>query len=166
MKGPVISVVTNIGSPVGHVFFFSRDILIPIRIVFTAQKWHPYRSQNPIRRVDGIDQVCFSLVLLFLALMLPWISILTCKQWAVGSKGMIEAQYTLGGVPNILIPSSMLSGSGLCGAELKTAGDKGGKAAALNSSGHLSAIPSGLALTFILFGLLLVMQTPGFAMLS
>lgn len=128
MKGPVISVVTNIGSPPRN------DTHIAVRTPYTAST--------------------------------ALINILTCQQWAVGSKGMIQAQYTLGGAPNILIPSSMLSGSGLCGPELKITDDKGGKAAALNSSGHLSAIPSGLALTFTLFGLLLVMLTPGFAMLS
>jgi alpha-amylase len=76
---------------------------------------------------------------------------------------MIEAQYTLGGVPNILIPSDMVGGSGLCGAELKTTGAQGGKAAALNSSNHLAPIPSGLVIT--LFCFLLAMPTLGFAML-
>lgn len=105
-------------------------------------------------------------MILFRVLIIPWLSILTCQQWAVGSKGMIEAQYTLGGVPNILIPSDMVSGSGLCGAELKATAAKGGKAAALNSSNRLSPIPSGLVITFTLFCFLLAMPTSGFAMLS
>lgn len=127
MKGPVISVLTNIGSPPRN------NTHIAVR--------SPYAASTAL------------------------INILTCQQWAVGSKGMIEAQYTLGGVPNILIPSDMLSGSGLCGAELKTTNDKGGKAAALNSSNHLSPIPSGL-ITFTLFCLSLAMRTSGYAMLS
>ena len=96
----------------------------------------------------------------------PWLSILTCKQWAVGSKGTVEAQYTLGGVPNILIPSDMLSGSGLCGAQPKLISGQGGTAAALNSTNHVSQIPSGLMIIFTIFCLLLVMTTSGFAIVS
>jgi len=128
MKGPVISVVTNIGSP------SRNDTHIAVR--------SPYAASTAL------------------------INILTCRQWAVGSKGMIEAQYTLGGVPNILIPSAMVSGSGLCGTELKTTSNKGGKAAILNSSNHLSPIPSGVVITFTLFCHLFAMLTSAFAMLS
>jgi alpha-amylase len=81
----------------------------------------------------------------------------------VGSKGTIEAQYTLGGVPNILIPSDMLSGSGLCGTQLKLIDGQGGKAAALNSTTHLSQIPSGLIIIFCLF---LAMLSPELAIVS
>ena len=42
-------------------------------------------------------------------------SILTCQQRVVGAKGKVGAEYTLGGVPTVLIPSDKLSGSGLCG---------------------------------------------------
>jgi Domain of unknown function (DUF1966) len=45
------------------------------------------------------------------------LSIFTCEQWAVGSGGSMEVEYTLGGVPVILVPSSMLSSSGMCGSE-------------------------------------------------
>jgi alpha-amylase len=42
-------------------------------------------------------------------------SILTCEQWATGSGGTIEVEYTKGGVPVILIPATLLVGSGMCG---------------------------------------------------
>jgi len=95
--------------------------------------------------------------------MLLWLSILTCKQWAVGSKGTVEAQYTLGGVPNILIPSDMLRGSGLCGTQLKVIDDQGSTAPALKSTSHLSQIPSGLMIVFTVFCLL---STLGFVTVS
>ena len=41
-------------------------------------------------------------------------SILSCKQWAVGSNGSVEVQYTKGGSPVILVPDDILQGSGLC----------------------------------------------------
>jgi alpha-amylase len=43
-------------------------------------------------------------------------SILSCKQWAVGSNGSVEVQYTKGGSPVILVPDDILHGSGLCNA--------------------------------------------------
>lgn len=51
---------------------------------------------------------------------------------------MIDAQYTLGGVPNILIPLDLLQGSGLCGTELTVISGNGGKAAPLNASAGLA----------------------------
>jgi len=128
MKGPVISVVTNIGSPP------TNNTHIAVRT--------PYASSSALT------------------------NILTCKQWAVGSKGMIEAQYTLGGVPNILMPSDKLRGSGLCGTQLKVIDDQGGTAPALNSTTHLSQIPSGLMIIFTVFCLFLGMSTSGFATVS
>ena len=41
-------------------------------------------------------------------------SILSCKQWAVGSNGSVEVEYTKGGSPVILVPDDILQGSGLC----------------------------------------------------
>lgn len=46
---------------------------------------------------------------------------------------MIDTQYTLGGVPVILVPSSHLVGSGLCGTQLLATAKAGGKAASLAS---------------------------------
>jgi len=128
IKGPVISVVTNIGSPP------KNNTHIAVRT--------PYASSSALT------------------------NILTCKQWAVGSKGTVDAQYTLGGVPNILIPSDMLRGSGLCGAQLKVIDNQGSTAPALNSVNHLSQIPSGLMIVFTVFCLLLALSTLGFATVS
>ncbi|KAF9532429.1 glycoside hydrolase family 13 protein [Crepidotus variabilis] len=94
MKGPVISILTNIGSPPRN------DTNIAVNT--------PYPPSTPL------------------------MNILTCQQWAVGAKGMIDAQYTLGGVPNILVPSNTLAGSGLCGAEQTVISNNGGKAKPLD----------------------------------
>ncbi|KAH9483823.1 Alpha-amylase A [Psilocybe cubensis] len=115
MKGPVISIVTNIGSPPQNGTHISANT--------------PYASSSALTNV------------------------ITCQQWAVGANGKIDAQYTLGGVPNILIPSDMLHGSGLCGEQLKTVADNGGKAAAL-SSGHRLSFPSASASVSLLLGFL------------
>jgi len=40
--------------------------------------------------------------------------ILSCQQWAVGSNGTVEVQYTKGGTPVILVPDNILQGAGLC----------------------------------------------------
>ncbi|KDQ60585.1 glycoside hydrolase family 13 protein [Jaapia argillacea MUCL 33604] len=76
MKGNVVSVLTNIGSPPANT---SVAVYTP---------W-----DNSLATID----------------------ILTCRQWAVGSNGTVEVQYTKGGVPVILVPDSQLDGSGLCG---------------------------------------------------
>ena len=44
-----------------------------------------------------------------------WRSILSCTQIVVGSNRTITVEYSLGGRPTVLIPSRLLSGSGLCG---------------------------------------------------
>lgn len=113
MKGPVVSIVTNIGSPP------QNDTHIAVET--------PYASSTALT------------------------DILTCQQWATGSGGTVDAQYTLGGVPTILIPSSMLNGSGLCGTELTTVASNGGKAAALNSGVRATPLSATLP---ILLGIL------------
>jgi hypothetical protein len=60
----------------------------------------------------------------------------------------------------------MLRGSGLCGTQLKVIDGQGGKAAALNSTNHLSQIPSGLMIIFTVLCLLLAMSTSGFVIVS
>ena len=47
-------------------------------------------------------------------------SILTCTQFAVGSNGSIEVEYSKGGRPVVLVPDDLLDNSGLCGHELAT----------------------------------------------
>ena len=68
---------------------------------------------------------------------------------------MIDAQYTLGGVPVILIPSNFLVGSGLCGTQLAATANAGGKAASLASFARpaisFSMIPLALMWTVLVF---------------
>jgi len=77
MKGSVISILTNIGSPPQNGTSIS---------VYTP--WNPSTATT---------------------------NILTCEQWATGSDGTIEAEYTKGGVPVIIIPTVLLAGSNMCG---------------------------------------------------
>lgn len=43
------------------------------------------------------------------------VNVLTCQQWAVGSAGYLDVEYTKGGRPVVLVPTSVLAGSGICG---------------------------------------------------
>ena len=75
-----------------------------------------------------------------LTMLLP--SILTCKQYAVGSGGVVEIQYAKGGVPVILVPDDSLAGSGFCGRELATgASELGTQAGDANAAPkHVSSL--------------------------
>ncbi|RDB21011.1 Alpha-amylase 1 [Hypsizygus marmoreus] len=96
MKGEIISVVTNIGSPPQN----GIHIAVPT----------PYASSTATT------------------------NILTCKQWAVGAGGMVDVEYTKGGVPVILVPTTRLKGSGICDAS----GTKNGSAVASSDSPRVS----------------------------
>jgi len=115
IKGTVIAIVTNIGSP-------------PQLGVHISVKT-PFESTTALT------------------------NILTCQQFVVGSEGMVDAQYTLGGVPVILVPSSSLNGSGLCGAELAAIAGSGGKADPLPGS----ASPLPRPLVPVLAGMFMLM---------
>ncbi|PPQ74193.1 hypothetical protein CVT26_004490 [Gymnopilus dilepis] len=117
MKGPVISILTNIGSP-------------PQNGTHIAVKT-PYPASTALTNV------------------------LTCQQWATGAGGTVDAQYTAGGVPTILIPSNMLSGSGLCGTQLAITAANGGKAAALNSAAQATTMMTNVVALFFGVGILL-----------
>ena len=39
---------------------------------------------------------------------------MTCTQFAVGSKGSVDVEYSKGGRPVVLVPNSVLQNSGLC----------------------------------------------------
>jgi len=67
------------------------------------------------------------------------IDAISCEQWTVGASGMIEVQYTKGGVAVILVPESIIQGSGLCGASLAAA------SAGMTSAGHIISISYGIA---------------------
>ncbi|KAI0048237.1 glycoside hydrolase family 13 protein [Auriscalpium vulgare] len=75
MKGDIVSITTNIGSPAQNVS------------VFAYTPWPSSFSSTDV---------------------------FTCQQWAVGSNGTVEVQYTKGGQPVILVPDSILQGAGLC----------------------------------------------------
>ncbi|KAF9001959.1 glycoside hydrolase family 13 protein [Cyathus striatus] len=116
MKGSVVSIVTNIGSPPQN----GTQVAVAT----------PYDASTATT------------------------NILTCQQWAVGANGMVEAQYTKGGVPVILVPSDHLAGSGLCGTALSTTAANGGKADPLPSS-TCAIIPHVQLLLVLSFGALL-----------
>jgi alpha-amylase len=79
MKGHVITVLTNIGSPPQN----------------TSISWNtPYQVTTAMT------------------------NILTCQQWVVGGGGSMEAEYSLGGVPIILIPTQFLANSAFCQTEV------------------------------------------------
>ena len=80
-------------------------------------------------------------------------SILTCAQWVVGSEGTLVTQYTLGGVPSILIPLQLLNGSGLCNTELGVIAGNGGKAGALNANAGSSQFSSSSFIALLMTAL-------------
>lgn len=91
---------------------------------------------------------------------LSYISILSCRQWAVGSNGTVDVEYTRGGVPVILVPDSVLQNSGLCGNSDVVVQQLKGQLASSALAGLRAPAP-GLAV-FVLFVLGLV--SSGFAM--
>ncbi|CDO69036.1 Glycoside Hydrolase Family 13 protein [Trametes cinnabarina] len=78
MKGNVVTVLTNVGSPPANVTIAART---------------PF--SNSLSTTD----------------------ILTCTQFAIGSNGSVEVEYSKGGRPVILVPDDLLDNSGLCGHE-------------------------------------------------
>jgi len=113
MKGNVISVLTNIGSPPQNGTSIS---------VYT-----PWDSSTATT------------------------NILTCEQWATGSGGSIDVEYTKGGVPVILIPTTLLAGSGMCGFNAAAAAQ--GKTAVSSDaspSNYLQTMTFWIFLSFIL----------------
>ncbi|KAH0584101.1 hypothetical protein H2248_009671 [Termitomyces sp. 'cryptogamus'] len=76
----------------------------------------------------------------------PTINILTCQQWAIGAGGKIDVEYTKGGVPVVLVPASLLKGSGICGAT-KTSSTNGLQ---FSSSIQIMSISFSLVLRFAL----------------
>ena len=90
----------------------------------------------------------------------------TCQQWVVGSGGAIDAQYTLGGVPIILVPSGSLDGSGMCGSQLRAIREMGGKAQPLGSKPDSWARSLALPETRLLLGVGLIVATLGNGLVS
>lgn len=75
MRGNVITILTNIGSPPANI---------------SIKAYTPW--DNSFASTD----------------------IFTCTQWAVGSNGTVEVEYTKGGVPVILVPDAILKGAAMC----------------------------------------------------
>ncbi|THH15893.1 hypothetical protein EW146_g4659 [Bondarzewia mesenterica] len=82
MRGNVITILTNIGSPAANV---------------SVKAYTPWDSSTPST------------------------DIFSCTQWAVGSQGTVEVQYTKGGAPVVLVPDEILKGAGMCKYTLATA---------------------------------------------
>ncbi|THV08060.1 glycoside hydrolase family 13 protein [Dendrothele bispora CBS 962.96] len=82
VKGDVISIITNIGSPPQN----GTNIAVP----------SPYDANT------GFTEL------------------FSCKQWVAGSKGYLDAEYTLGGKPIVLVLSTLMDKSPLCKGELVT----------------------------------------------
>lgn len=82
-------------------------------------------------------------------------SILTCAQWPVGSNGTIDVEYSLGGVPVVLIPMSDLTGSGLCGYSTLTTSSH--YASGEQASHHPLFSSQELLLSFVLANSLFIM---------
>lgn len=112
MKGDIISVVTNIGSPPQN----GTHISVPT----------PYASSTATT------------------------NILTCQEWAIGARGMLDVEYTKGGVPVILVPTPLLKGSGICG-NTAAAGTKGTSVQSSSSlrNSSFSWISFSVALIFL-----------------
>jgi len=50
----------------------------------------------------------------------PLTDVLSCEQLVVGSNRTVTVEYSLGGRPTVLVPSRLLTGSGLCGYSANT----------------------------------------------
>ncbi|KAH9901106.1 alpha-amylase [Cubamyces lactineus] len=117
MKGDVITVLTNIGSP-------------PANVSIAAHT--PF--SNSASTTD----------------------ILTCTQFAVGSNGTIEVEYSKGGRPVVLVPDDLLDNSGLCGHTLATTvAGKSSQGAVTTSGASRMTLANGTPLAFVA-GLVLV----------
>jgi alpha-amylase len=122
MKGDVISIATNIGSPP------QNGTHIAVR--------SPYEPSTATT------------------------NILTCKQWVVGAKGMLDVEYTKGGVPTVLVRSDRLENSGICTPEST---DKLGNAQVSSAIDHAAHLP---LLSFLPLMIALVLYRPFFTRAS
>lgn len=84
---------------------------------------------------------------------MPLTDILSCKQLVVGSNHTLAVDYALGGHPSVLIPSQLLTGSGLCGYNANVSTNAQGKNV---NHGGASAMMSDHSSVFIAFFALFV----------
>ncbi|TFY81305.1 hypothetical protein EWM64_g2707 [Hericium alpestre] len=92
MKGDVVTILTNIGSPPQNV---SVVAYTPWENSFSSTEYASLVFSHPAPADT-------------------FYSIFTCKQYAVGSNGTLEVQYTLGGVPVVLVPNDIIKDAGFC----------------------------------------------------
>ncbi|KAI9466045.1 alpha-amylase [Lactarius psammicola] len=114
MKGNVVTIVTNIGSPPQNTS------------VFAYTPWPNFFSSTDI---------------------------LSCKQYAVGSGGTVEVEYSKGGKPVILVPDDILEGSTLCRAASQ------GQTVINNSNGDERRMDVSVAIN-VFFALILLFILP------
>ena len=77
-------------------------------------------------------------------------SILSCKQFVVGSNGTLSVEYSLGGQAKVIVPSTLLQNSGLCGAEIEAGSmPKGQLASGASPSSTFSSSVLLIAITFL-----------------
>jgi alpha-amylase len=111
MKGDVVTIVTNIGSPVR----FESKGLDPYSLyVICSRKTQACLHIPPGRIVSRLSSELSCLQRSHGNNPDAISSILSCKQFAVGSNGSLEVGYTKGGTPVVLVPDNILDGSGLC----------------------------------------------------
>jgi alpha-amylase len=136
MKGNVVTILTNIGSPVR---FESKE---PIQALKCGVHSRKIRAHSPIHPGLAASQVPSKLKTIYQgkreSKFDKILSILSCKQWAVGSNGTVEVQYTKGGTSVILVPDDILDGSGLCGGSIAGKAKAGGLS---NGSRRNASIP-------------------------
>jgi alpha-amylase len=113
MKGNVVTVLTNIGSP-------PQNSSITLTTPFSAST--------------------------------AMTNILTCQQWAVGSGGSVEVDYSKGGVPVILVPSSLLANSPLCQGEVTSTATIKAPSSALSDRTQRHWMANYIALGFLVCG--------------
>ena len=95
-KGSVISVITNIGSPVRHWRSFRG--VAEFGVLLAAKYQHARLYSLQVQRSN--HRVSISMILCLICLPTSDLfSILTCAQYAVGSEGAIAVQYSAGGRP-------------------------------------------------------------------
>ncbi|KAH8102880.1 alpha-amylase [Cristinia sonorae] len=116
MKGDVLSVLTNIGSPPANVSM----------AVYT-----PY--SNSLAMTD----------------------VLSCAQYVIGSNGTLSVEYTKGGQAKVIVPSTLLQNSGICGnpaeVDQKPKGQLADGSAAGRSLSEPHSLAGGLVFSFVLF---------------
>lgn len=119
-KGPVITVLTNVGSPVSLRRRSERHLIA--HCFFLARERHHlgqyrYESQHSNHRVRFVR---VHARLIRQCSPAADHSILSCTQFVIGSGGTLEVGYVKGGKPAVIVPDALLSGSGICGHTLTT----------------------------------------------